>query len=269
MLLIRMTSRNYCIIDFREPISSIHPGRLSAAFAATPVKKMMYAAGDGFGGYTSRASRTQMSNIEFFYKTGFNIFCYLGSAPSQDAPNMEYLTRNNLPICVCIVVEDDQTNYQYLRALFPPNSLDMIDTDDHRWHVDSRTAFHLLKPGGLCVRVTKNAIVGHVAGSYRSASPPDWGWGEPNFATERTMTDDDFVPIEAYNFIRLPVQSYTEHTGLLDDISVRRGLEMQISNVEAVRGQGSARNNSRPNRRFATRGGRKRRRKSRRYRRSD
>jgi hypothetical protein len=152
---------------------------LPDTFITVEPKRVIYAAGDAFGGFNK--TNYSQTNIEAFVKLGFNIFCV---APMDiNNENLIYLKEHSeLNIVVCILTTDNKKDYSLLQTLFN-NSVSEIDTDDARFYPDSKTCFEILKQGGICSRVPRKFIFGQSKNTLRREPfyPFDSGWGEPNF----------------------------------------------------------------------------------------
>jgi hypothetical protein len=167
-LIERMDKR---IIDFSsDPV-------LPEEFVVVKDKRMIYACGDGYDGFVKSDNSMNKTNIEAFAKLGFNVFCCIQKEPG----NIEYLTRNpDLNIVLCIMTGIAETDYSILQHLFP-NMLELISTDDTRFYPSAKTAFTMLRVGGICERVSSAYIIkgGVFSGTVRVG---DLQWGMPNFS---------------------------------------------------------------------------------------
>jgi len=165
------------VIDFSKKISG-----LPAKFIDVEPKRMIYAAGDAWGGFDKQDNATRrLTNIEAFTKLGFNIFC-CGELVESDE-NIQYLNKHpELNIVVCILTGNNKVDFSILRSLFK-NSLNEINTDDNRFYPDSRTVYEMLKLGGASLGVHQRFIIGQSKNIKKGIHwmPYDLGWGEPNF----------------------------------------------------------------------------------------
>jgi len=163
------------IIDFSATEETILPEQ----FVSVKRKRMIYACGDGYGGFTKGENYMSKTNIEAFSELGFNVFCCVGKNPG----NISYLTEHpELNVVLCIMTGMRYVDFPILELLFP-NSLDLISTDDIRFYPSAKVAFNMLKIGGICHRVSSVYIIkGSVlSGTVRAG---DLQWGMPNFRIE-------------------------------------------------------------------------------------
>jgi hypothetical protein len=168
---------------------------LPSDFINVKPKRMIYAAGDAFGGFDKQNNATRrLTNIEAFTKLGFNIFCCGDFVESDE--NIQYLKNHpELNIVLCILTGDNKVDFSILQTLFK-NSLDEINTDDIRFYPDSKTVFEMLKLGGVSLKVHQRFIIGQTKNTKRVMPwmPYDLGWGEPNFKIiEQTARSYNFV----------------------------------------------------------------------------
>ena len=125
---------------------------LPTEFVDVNPKQMIYAAGDGLGGFDKKEEKK--TNIEIFTQLGFNIFVCV----EYEKKNIQYIRENpDLNIVLCIITGDNTIDYPILNTLFF-NMIDTINTDDIRMYPSCKTAFNMLKHGGVCVNVHKNLI---------------------------------------------------------------------------------------------------------------
>lgn len=149
---------------------------LPISFKGVEIKRMIYAAGDSYGGFNKQNSND--TNIEAFTNLGFNVFCCVDL--EEGNKNLVYLnTHPELNIVVCILTGNNKVDFSILRAIFR-NSLDEINTDDSRFFPHSMTSFEMLKKDGVCYKVHQRFITGQDK-KGQSWMPVDLGWGEPNF----------------------------------------------------------------------------------------
>ena len=164
------------VIDFSKPLPDM------SKLLTAPDYKMIYAAGDGIGGYPNNNSRfSKISNIEFFSQSGYNIFCCLDHDYRSYDKNIIFL-RDHPELILCYLTGDDSVDFPILQKIFK-NTISLIDTDDFRIYPDSKTCFEMLKPGGQCINVNHRFVFG-ISEEKRTAVPfihYDNGWGEPNF----------------------------------------------------------------------------------------
>lgn len=152
---------------------------LPEEFVALKKKRMIYACGDGYGGFVKGGNYKSKTNIEAFSKLGFNVFCCVGKDPA----NIAYLSsKPNLNMVLCIMTGNKETNYSILEQLFP-NMLDLISTDDTRFYPSAKVAFSMLKVGGICEKVSRAYIIKGSVWDGR-VFPGDFQWGMPNFSIE-------------------------------------------------------------------------------------
>lgn len=157
------------IIDFSNP--------RQVRFETEEPKRMIYAAGDAFGGPNKH--NTSKTNIQAYTELGYNIFCYCCPPLDETNQNILYLNAHpELNILVCLLTGDNAIDFPILQSIFN-NSLDEINTDDPRFYPNSKTAFEMLKPGGICINVHQRFVIGQ----YKPFYPFDSGWGEPNLTT--------------------------------------------------------------------------------------
>lgn len=155
--------------------------RLPKQFRNIQPKRIIYAAGDVFGGPKKNLNDENITNIEAYSKLGYNIFCCTG----MEDTNISYLMNYpELNIVLCILTGTDNIDYPILERLFK-NSIDEINTDDTRFYPSAKTCFILLKTGGVCKNVS---IPYQIAPNKRSKYSPerfrkdgDMRWGFPNF----------------------------------------------------------------------------------------
>jgi hypothetical protein len=159
------------IIDFRAE----HV--LPEEFVAVEPKRMIYACGDGYGGFTKAGNALKKTNIEMFSKIGFNVFCCL----YKNDANINYLMANpELNVVLCIITGDPRIDNPIFVRLFAA-SLSVICTDDTRFYPSAQISFALLKVGGICDRVhLPYHVVGTITGGRIYSGDPQWG--PPNFA---------------------------------------------------------------------------------------
>jgi len=152
---------------------------LPEEFTALEKKRMIYACGDAFGGFTKTGNNMRKTNIEVFSKLGFNIFCCVG----KSIDNIDYLTsKPELNVVLCIMTGNKDIDYPILENLFP-SMLELISTDDTRFYPSAKVAFTMLKVGGLCEKVSRAYIIkGFVSGGRVYTG--DFQWGTPNFSIE-------------------------------------------------------------------------------------
>ena len=160
------------IIDFRTDAV------LPEEFVAVEPKHMIYACGDGYGGFVKGSNYLEQTNIEAFSKIGFNVFCCL----FQDKSNIDYLVANpELNVVLCIITGNPDIDNPIFARLFT-GLLSVICTDDKRFYPSAQISFTMLKVGGICDRVS---VPIHVVGTINAAGhiySGDPGWGVPNFA---------------------------------------------------------------------------------------
>ena len=130
--------------------------RLPTIFVDVNPKQMIYAAGDGLGGFDKEEKNinNKKTNIEIFTQLGFNIFV----CAAYEKTNIQYIRDNHeLNIVLCIITGDNTIDYPILNTLFF-NMIDIINTDDTRIYPSCKTAFNMLKHGGVCENVQKKLI---------------------------------------------------------------------------------------------------------------
>lgn len=152
---------------------------LPEQFVSVTAKRMIYACGDGYGGFFKTGNYKSKTNIQAFSELGFNVFCCVGKNPG----NISYLSEHpELNVVLCIMTGIPDVDFPILEQLFP-KCLELISTDDIRFYPSAKTAFTMLKVGGLCDRVSRAYIIkGSVlSGSVRTG---DFQWGNPNFSIE-------------------------------------------------------------------------------------
>lgn len=154
---------------------------LPEEFTALEKKRMIYACGDAFGGFTKAGNNMKKTNIEVFSKLGFNVFCCVG----KSSDNIDYLaSKPDLNVVLCIMTGNKDIDYPILERLFP-SMLELISTDDTRFYPSAEVAFTMLKVGGFCEKVSKAYIIkGFVSGGR--VYPGDFKWGMPNFSIENS-----------------------------------------------------------------------------------
>jgi hypothetical protein len=153
------------IIQFKDA-----PSYLPNMFIPIEPKNMIYAAGDGYGGFMKNGADMEKTNIECFSKLGYNIFCCSETdIPDSLRDNINYLQEHpELNVILCILTGDNSVDYPILQRLFD-NSLSLISTDDKRVYPSATLAFSMLKLGGICEHV-------HISHIYNNHQ-----WSEPNF----------------------------------------------------------------------------------------
>ena len=171
-------SKDIRIIDFSIP------KQLPENFTSIANKRMIYACGDGGGGFDKvNANSLKKTNIEEFSKIGFNIFCCIGVEPN----NIEYLRKNPyLNIVLCILTGDHTKDYPILERLFQ-NSLDCISTDDTRIYPSAKTSFTMLKLDGIAYRVHISYQVTGYIDQNGKIYESDFQWGSPNFTEQENI----------------------------------------------------------------------------------
>jgi len=207
------------IVDF-----SISNPVLPSKFIDVPRKRMIYAAGDAWGGFDKQNANRGLTNIEAFTKLGFNIFCCKDS-PSESDDNLVYLNKHpDLNIVVCILTGINKVDFPILRTLFK-NSLEEINTDDTRFYPDSESVFEMLKHGGVSLRVHSRFIIGQTKNTHKAIPwmPFDLGWGEPNF---RIIKHERWL----YNFVKIGMKYISE-----SDNSIFRNIQEKNNAVYANR----------------------------------
>lgn len=163
------------IIYFSGTETNVLPER----FVSVKSKRMIYASGDGYGGFVKGENYMSKTNIQAFAELGFNVFCCVEKNPG----NITYLTENpDLNIVLCIMTGIQDIDYPILEQLFQ-NSLDIISTDDTRFFPSAKVSFAMLKVGGICDKVSTAYII---KGSILSGTVHvgDFQWGMPNFSIE-------------------------------------------------------------------------------------
>ena len=153
---------NSKILDFSDEYVN-----LPMAFHNEDPKWMIYAAGGGMGTYYER--NTNNTNIEDFYKKGYNIFCshhedfHLSTNENSNDkllrnPNIKYLMEHpKMNIVLCILTGDSKKDYTILKKLFK-SSIQLIDTDDLRFYPPADVAYDILDENGLCINVPRKII---------------------------------------------------------------------------------------------------------------
>ena len=187
------------IIEFSK--YSVDDIYLPKKFKYEEPKWIIYAAGDGRGGYFEGRS-SDITNIEVFSKKGYNIFCCIG----KEKENIEYLTKHpKLNVVICILEGEDKTkdDYAKLKKLFN-DSIDLIDTDDTRFYIPSDIAYDLLVSNGICLNVVKNIREDSKHKNYRNSNGRllahrgynrigDKGWEGSKF---REVQDNMYIKVD-------------------------------------------------------------------------
>ena len=182
------------IIEFSK--YSVDDIYLPREFKYEEPKWLIYAAGDGMGTYYSR--NTDMTNIESFSKKGYNIFCCV----DYSERNIKYLNEHpELNVILCII-EGNENDYPKFNKLFK-DSIDLIDSDDRRFYMDSDVAYNILTTNGICLNVSSLIRNGSkIKRAYTNTGRPftsgqniksDKGWTFPKFAE---VQEDMYVKLD-------------------------------------------------------------------------
>jgi len=212
---------------------------------------IIYASGDGFGGFDKNGNYRAITNIEAFYKEGYNIFCC--AEISDDNENIRYLKDNkDLNVVLCILTGDTKTDFRQLIKLFE-GAIDVINTDDVRFYPDSKTCFKLLKVGGICKRVHKRFIVGQskntlIAAPFQSFNS---GWAEPNFIIVEKGKRNEFTLMKVgedfnrdTNIRQLRNIQEESNSSLADNLRMRNALAWTMKSKRGGRRYTSKRKRS-------------------------
>jgi len=190
------------IIVFSECKDAIDLCKLPDNFISFEQKKMIYASGDGYGGYKKPKYNNinKKTNIECFSQSpnNFNVFCCL----EMETNNIEYLIANpTLNIVLCILTGDKNIDEKTLNYLFN-NSISVISTDDKRIYPSAKLSFNMLKVGGICENLRYDKLIGSFNHDTLKIDEKDYDkyWGEPNFIRDNynnleifKKTSDKFI----------------------------------------------------------------------------
>jgi len=197
---------------------------LPEQFVSVKSKRMIYACGDGYGGFIKGENYKSKTNIQAFTELGFNIFCCVEENPG----NISYLTEHpELNIVLCIMTGIDDVDFPILGQLFP-NCLDLISTDDTRFYPTAKTAFTMLKVGGLCDRVSSVYII---KGSVLSGTvhAGDFQWGLPNFRIESIERTRKIITLKKVGTIFNSSAKYVNN--LPNNTSRNENIARRLQNV--------------------------------------
>lgn len=216
------------ILDFSGPNNPILPEGFIA-------RQMIYACGDGYGGFDKDPNYKSTTNIEAFAELGFNVFCCL----QRDDANIEYLTSHpELNVVLCITTGISDVDFPILEQLFP-KSLDLISTDDTRFYPSAKTAFAMLKMGGICDRVSRVYIIKGAVLSGR-VYEGDFQWGMPNFSIEKIEPTRRIVTLKKvgtrFNAGAKYADTMPNNTSHNENIARRLQLTYANKNAAANRG---------------------------------
>jgi hypothetical protein len=216
------------IIVFSECKAEIDLCKLPDNFISFEQKKMIYASGDGYGGYKKPKYNNinKKTNIECFSQSpnNFNVFCCL----EMETNNIEYLIANpKLNIVLCILTGDKNIDENTLNYLFN-NSLSVISTDDKRLYPSAKLSFSMLKVEGICENLRYDKLIGSFNHDTLKIDEKDYDkyWGEPNFTrddhnleifkkTSDKFIEDTNVDIYEQMYISNLVEELNKSTELL------------------------------------------------------